>query len=177
MVIPTEADVAQKMAEPLVRQHAPEIQASGYGALLTRIPTIEDVLNEHATALRDDFLGYRNHVYRIVNLCVAIVGRSQLEKIAVAAVFHDLGIWTNGTFDYIAPSVALTHDYLLAHAREDWTDEIEGMIADHHKITPSTTGTGSLIEVFRRADWIDVTRGLRRFGIPRPFVARLYATW
>ena len=96
MAVPIKADVAQKMAEPLVRQHAPEIQASGYGALLTRIPTIDDVLNEHATALRDDFLGYRNHVYRVVNLCVAIVGRSELEKIAVAAVFHDLAIWTNG---------------------------------------------------------------------------------
>ena len=116
-------------------------------------------------------------MYRIVNLCVAIVGRSELEKIAVAAVFHDLGIWTNGTFDYIAPSIALAHDYLVARAREDWTAEIEGMIADHHKITPSTADPDSLIEAFRRADWIDVTRGLRGFGIPRPFVARLFATW
>ncbi len=147
------------------------------GALLTCIPTIDDVLNDHATALGNDFVAYRHHVYRIVNLCVAIGGPSQLEKIAVAAVFHDLGIWTNGTFDYIAPSIALAHNYLVAHAREDWTDEIEGMIADHHKITRSTTDTGSLIEAFRRADWIDVTRGLRRFGVSRPFLARLYATW
>jgi hypothetical protein len=146
-------------------------------ALLTRIPTIDDVLNDHATALRDDFDAYRNHVYRIVNLCVAIVGRSELEKIAVAAVFHDLGIWTNSTFDYIAPSIALAHDYLVARACEDWTTEIEGMIADHHKVTPSTAGPGSLIEAFRRADWIDVTRGLRRFDVARPFVARLFATW
>src|SRR5580765_7216343 len=144
MAIPTEADVAQKMAEPLVRQHAPEIQAAGYGALLTRIPTIDDVLNEHATVLGDDFLGYRNHVYRIVNLSVAIAGRSELEKIAVAAVFHDLGIWTNGTFDYIAPSVALAHEYLVARGREDWTAEVEGMIADHHKITRSTADPDSL---------------------------------
>jgi len=63
--------------------------------LLTRIPTIDEVLTDHATALRDDFIAYRNHVYRIVNLCVAIVGGRDLEKIAVAAVFHDLGIWTN----------------------------------------------------------------------------------
>jgi hypothetical protein len=149
----------------------------GHGDLLTRIPIIDDVLNDQATALRGDFVGYRNHVYRIVNLCVAIVGQSKLEKIAVAAVFHDLGIWTNGTFDYLAPSIALAHDYLVAHARGDWTAEIEAMIADHHKITPSTAGPDSLIEAFRRADWIDVTRGLRRFGVPRPFVARLFATW
>jgi hypothetical protein len=177
MTTTTEVDIALKGAEPLVDQHAPEIQASGYDALLTRIPTIDNVLNEHVTALRDDFFGYRNHVYRIVNLCVAIVGRDKLEKIAVAAVFHDLGIWTNSTFDYIAPSIALAHDYLLARARENWIPEIEGMIADHHKITRSTAARDSLVEAFRRADWIDVTRGLRRFGIPRPFVAHLFATW
>ena len=148
-----------------------------YGALLTRVRTIDDVLNDHATALRDDVVGYRNHVYRIVNLCVAMVGQGELEKIAVAAVFHDLGIWTNGTFDYIAPSIALARDYLVAHARADWTAEIEKMIADHHKITRSTSDPDSLVDAFRRADWIDVTGGLRRFGIPRPFVARLYGTW
>lgn len=145
--------------------------------MLTRIPTIDDVLNDHAAALGDDFLAYRNHVHRIVNLCVAIMGESELEKIAVAAAFHDLGIWTNRTFDYIAPSIALAHEYLVARAREDWTAEIEGMIADHHKITPSTAAPGSLIEAFRRADWIDVTRGLRGFGVPRPLVGRLFATW
>jgi hypothetical protein len=147
------------------------------GDLLTRLPTIDNVLNDHATELRDDFVGYRNHVYRVVNLCVAIAGQSEREKIAVAAVFHDLGIWTNGTFDYIVPSLELAHEYLVAHAREDWVADIEAMIGDHHKITPSKGGPHSLVEAFRRADWIDVTRGLRRFGIPRPFVARLFATW
>ena len=145
--------------------------------LLTRVPTIDDVLNDHATALGGDFAAYRNHVYRMLNLCVAFVGRSELERIAVAAVFHDLGIWTNRTFDYIAPSITLAREYLVARAREDWTAEIETMIADHHKITSSTAAPDSLVEAFRRADWIDVTRGLRRFGIPRPFVSRLYATW
>jgi hypothetical protein len=145
------------------------------GALLTCIPTIEGVLNDHARVLQNDFAAYRNHVYRIVNLCVALAGRRELEKIAVAAVFHDLGIWTNRTFDYIAPSIGLAQDYLRSHAREDWSAEIERMISDHHKITRSTADPSSLVEAFRRADWIDVTRGLRGFGIPRPFVARLFA--
>ena len=42
----------------------------------------------------------------MVNFCIAFVGRSDIEKIAVAAAFHDLGIWTNKTFDYIPPSIA-----------------------------------------------------------------------
>ena len=145
--------------------------------MLKRIPTVDQVLNDHARAIRGDFVPYRNHVYRIVNLCVAITGPGELEKIAVAAAFHDLGIWTNGTFDYIAPSIALAHDYLVARARQDWIAEIEGMIANHHKLTAATVDPNSLIEAFRRADWIDVTLGLRRFGIPRPFVSQLFATF
>ena len=150
-----------------------------YAALVTSLPAVEQVLDHHASELGDDFTAYRNHVYRIVNLCFAIVGNGpvELEKIAVAGVFHDLGIWTKGTFDYIAPSIALARDYLRTRARQDWAAEIEWMIADHHKITQSKAARDSLIEAFRRADWIDVTRGMRRFGVPRPFIARLFATW
>jgi hypothetical protein len=87
-----------------------------------------------------DFIAYHNHVYRVVNLCLAIAGGGgreeapvTLEKIAVAAVFHDLGIWTNHTFDYIAPSVALARQYLTAGTHAEWLPEIEAMIVDHHK--------------------------------------------
>ena len=154
------------------------VSVADYGALLTRIPIIDDVLDGHASALGHDLVAYRNHVYRVVNLCVAIVGgRGELEKIAAAAVFHDLGIWTDRTFDYIAPSIALAREYLVAGAREDWITDISTMIADHHKITPSMANRNPLVEPFRQADWIDVTGGLRRFGIPRPFVARLFARW
>jgi HD superfamily phosphodiesterase len=72
-------------------------------SLLTSVPTIDEVLHDHASELGRDFIAYRNHAYRVVNLCAAIVKDSvDLEKIAVAAVFHDLGIWTNKTFDDIA---------------------------------------------------------------------------
>jgi hypothetical protein len=113
-----------------------------------------------------------------MNLCLAIVGdrRVELEKIAVAAVFHDLGIWTDKTFDYIAPSVALARKHLAARRMPDWIPEIEAMIVNHHKIMPSRAGQ-SLVESFRRADWIDVSRGLRRFGLPRTFIAAVNATW
>jgi len=124
-----------------------------------------------------DFAAYRNHVYRTLNLCVAIAGRVEIEKIAVASAFHDLGIWTDRTFDYLPPSIALAQRYLAGRGREDWIPEVERMIGDHHKITASAADPGSLVEAFRRADWIDVTRGIRRFGVPRPFVARLFATW
>jgi hypothetical protein len=91
------------------------VKYADYSNLLTGLPTVEDVLSDHASALSRDLTAYRHHVYRVVNLCVAIVGdnRVELEKIAVAAVFHDLGIWTNQTFDYIAPSIELARQRRL----------------------------------------------------------------
>jgi len=146
--------------------------------LLTSVSTIDEVLHDHVSDLGPDFIGYRNHVYRVVNLCTAIVeDRVDLEKIAVAAVFHDLGIWTDKTFDYIAPSAALAREYLAASGRATWIAEIVGMIADHHKITPSHANHDSLVEPFRRADWIDVTRGLRTFGLPRSLIRSVFAGW
>ena len=82
------------------------MQSADSAALLTRIPTVDGVLNGHVSELGNDLVAYRNHVYRVVNLCLGMMGgsRADLEKVAVAAVFHDLGIWTDHTFDYIAPS-------------------------------------------------------------------------
>jgi hypothetical protein len=155
------------------------VQNANYAGLLTSLPTVEQVLDNHASELGHDLIAYRNHVYRVVNLCLAIVGdsRVEVEKVAVAAVFHDLGIWTNNTFDYIAPSVAVAREHLAARGMAAWIPEIEAMIVDHHKITPSRAHPQSLVEAFRRADWIDVSRGLRRFGLPRTFIAAVAATW
>ena len=159
------------------KQLAREFDANGavrqLRGLLTSLPTVEEVLGDHASQLGHDLLAYRNHVYRVVNLCLAIVGDShvELDKLAVAAVFHDLGIWTNHTFDYIAPSVAIAHKHLAARGMADCTPEIERMIVDHHKVTASRANPQWLVESFRRADWIDVSRGLRRFGLPRTFFA------
>ena len=147
--------------------------------LVTSIPIVDGVLDHYGPALGDDFIAYRNHVYRVVNLCLAATGgsRDDLEKIAVAAVFHDLGIWTDHTFDYLAPSVSLAREHLAANRQTDWIPEIEAMIANHHKITRARAHPDWLVEAFRRADWIDVSCGFRRFGLARPFIGSLFEIW
>ena len=157
----------------------PMVQSGGDGSLLTSAPTIDEVLGDHAAALGHDFIAYRNHVYRVVSLCVAIAGDTgaDLEKIAIATAFHDLGIWTDHTFDYIAPSVSLAREHLASRSRVDWIPEVEAMIVNHHKITRAHADPGPLVEVFRRADWIDVSHGFRRFGVARPFIESLFTIW
>jgi len=146
--------------------------------VLTAIAVLDELLASRAGALGADFTGYRNHAYRVVNLCAAQTSvPNSLEKIAVAAAFHDLGIWTDRTFDYLPPSVKLAADYLAQSGRAEWTAEIAAMIQEHHKISPYRRNPHWLVEPFRRADWIDVSRGLLSFGISRRLLRDVFATW
>jgi len=143
------------------------------------VPTVESVLQVHASVLGGDFHGYQNHTYRVFNLCAAMQpgDGDALERMAVATAFHDLGIWTDRTFDYLAPSVRLAEAHLGQTGRGEWIPDITQMIMQHHKVLPSGDAPGSLVEAFRRADWIDVSRGALRFGVPRSFVRELYSIW
>lgn len=147
--------------------------------LLTSLPTIEAVLAEHAGVLGRDAVGYRHHVYRVVNLCVAFAppAPDDLDTIAIAAVFHDLGIWTAGTFDYLPPSVALAEAYLARTRRAARGPAVTAMIGQHHKVSSYRGPHAALVETLRRADWVDVTWGARTFGLPRSHIARIRVRW
>jgi hypothetical protein len=147
--------------------------------LLTELATVDEVLRPHAAAVGRDFTAYRNHVYRVVNLCMAQrrLDPDQLEKVAVAAAFHDLGIWTDGTFDYLPPSIRLAREWLGQSGKAEWAPEISEMIREHHKLSPFRRDRHGLVELFRRADWVDVSRGLITFGVPRTLLREILSTW
>jgi len=128
---------------------------------------------------------------RVLNLCaaqspgVASQSGDALGKFALAAAFHDLGIWTAHTFDYLAPSAALAGEFLdcddLACTGHGAREEITAMIYEHHKIT-SHRGAGNSagaepVEIFRRADWMDVSLGVLSFGLPRAQLRAIFARW
>src|SRR6478609_7860550 len=66
-------------------------------------PTIESIFLKYKSILGKDYTKYRNHVYRVFLNCMLIdPTKSNEEKYAVAAVFHDIGIWTNNTINYLS---------------------------------------------------------------------------
>ncbi|MEM7356153.1 MAG: HD domain-containing protein [Acidobacteriota bacterium] len=149
------------------------------------VPTIEAILEAHRDALGDDHAAYRNHVYRVWHYAVAFCGgpvsdtveavsEADKEKIAVAGCFHDLGIWTHGTFDYLEPSADMARQYLAEQGRPEDFHDVGRMIHQHHKITRFKAPDGALVEAFRRADWLDVTQGRRRFGLDRATSRAIY---
>ena len=147
--------------------------------LVTELAALDEVLDAHAAAIGRDLDGYRNHAYRVVNFCLALApGDAEVrDRVALAAAFHDLGIWTDGTFDYLEPSVRAATLHLAATGRSGWTPEIAAMIREHHKITAWRGPHARLVEPFRKADWVDVSWGLVAHGLPRSFLAAAFARW
>lgn len=47
------------------------------------------------------------------------------------------------------------------------------MIVEHHRIRSVSFATSPLVELFRRADLVDFSRGFFRFGLPWPVVAEV----
>ncbi|HEX4870060.1 MAG TPA: hypothetical protein VFV15_04970 [Moraxellaceae bacterium] len=133
-------------------------------------PTLDQLFAPWKDALGADYRGYRNHVERLLALCGALAAREgvALDALAlrVAGVYHDLGIWSDGTFDYLAPSAARARAWLEANGRGDLAPLVTALIDQHHKVRPAGPAHDP-VEIFRRADWIDVTLGALSFGLPR----------
>jgi hypothetical protein len=127
---------------------------------------IEQILQYYKEYLQKDFEKYRNHVYRVYLLCTTLdTNPGNKDKYVIASVFHDLGIWTNKTFDYLEPSISLANDYLSNQNKSEWQKEICLMIDMHHKMTHYSGEFEDTVEIFRKADWIDVSKGFIKFGL------------
>jgi hypothetical protein len=135
--------------------------------------TVDSLLEPWLETLGRDRDAYENHVCRVLALCGMLAAKDGLEadpdtRLAwlVAAVFHDLGIWSDGTWDYIDPSVHLAHTWLAHNQREDLVQQVERMIREHHGVRARGNATDP-VEIFRRADLIDVWLCVRSYGVGR----------
>lgn len=143
--------------------------------IVEHISLLEDILGEWKNRIGGDYAGYRNHVYRMVNFCFAQrdLTNEERDKIIIAGCFHDLGIWSADTFDYLPPSVLLAEEYLRKNHLEQWILEIGLMIEQHHKISKYEDERNQLVEVFRKGDLVDFSLGLVKCGLPRTVIKRV----
>jgi len=146
-------------------------------AIQTQHPLIESILSDWREGIGNDFAGYRGHVYRMYNYCLALHPASDEEKtkLAIAACFHDIGLWSDHTVDYLAPSVVQAEKYLTETGREAWSEEISLMIEWHHKVRPYRDQKFPLVEVFRRGDLVDFSLGFFKCSLPKSLVKEVKA--
>lgn len=133
---------------------------------------IDDILEPWKKVIGVDYEGYRNHVVRMATFALMLQSCSSEDqnKIEIAACFHDIGIWTDNTLDYLSPSVPPALRYLDENRLSNWGPEISEMILEHHKIRKIKNGISPLVEIFRKGDLVDFSKGMVRFGLPRKAV-------
>jgi hypothetical protein len=132
------------------------------------IALLDEILAPWRERIGADFEGYKNHVGRMLNFCFALRDCSDEDrrKLIIAGAFHDIGIWSDGTVDYLPPSIAQAKQFLTGQGLAEWIPEIELIIDLHHKMRPYRGGASPLIEIFRRADLADFSLGLIKAGVP-----------
>jgi hypothetical protein len=148
--------------------------------IFKELPLADEILAKWKDTIGDDYHGYRNHVHRMILCCFAlgklsnkILSEEDKNKIIIAAVFHDLGIWIEDTLDYLPPSIPPALKYLKEKGLENWAAEIKLMINEHHKIREYRNPNYPLVELFRKGDLVDFSLGMMRFGLSKSNINQL----
>jgi hypothetical protein len=150
--------------------------------IVRSLPLVEEVLESHRQRAYGDDAGYdsyKAHVYRVVNFARALAPDlpDRDDKLAIALAFHDLGAFD--TLDYLVPSIQAQDAWLHRTGRAAWSDELALMVAEHHRLSGYRPPRpyAPLVEAVRRADLVDVSQGLIRFGLPRSYVKEVRAAF
>jgi hypothetical protein len=134
---------------------------------LDSFPLVDHVLVPFARRVGRDFAGYRHHVHRALNHFAALARAAPSVPVQLAAAFHDLGMWTDRTFDYLQPSARLAQIYLVEQGLEEHAAEVRTLILEHHKLRPYRGAFADTVELYRQADLVDLSCGAIRFGLDR----------
>jgi len=145
----------------------------------TERPFVEDLFARYESLIGRDFPGYRNHVYRTITYAMHFLGSAKEHErlIEAAFVYHDIGLWTDHELAYLEPSeaVAIADNQQLGLGLDP--DLLRDAIHWHHKILPYTGSHREVIEACRKADWIDVSKGMLRKGMSRGAIAEVEAAF
>lgn len=161
------------IACPIIYHHIANATGSVTVIIEAYIPEIETIFTPWKIKMGHDYVGYKNHVYRMIHFCFALhehtrgaCNEVERQKIIIAGCFHDIGIWSDNTIDYLPPSIAVARAYLQEQGQEEWSEEIALMIEMHHKVQPYRDARYPLVETFRQGDLVDFSLGLVRCGLP-----------
>jgi hypothetical protein len=145
------------------------------------VELIDNILEEYRDIMKEDFLGYRNHCQRVFAFYLYLLPEpydpSVLQMSAIAVAFHDIGIWTDSTVDYIDPSRKVARDYLVYKHLNHWINEVDLMIERHHQILQGELEDNSTSNVFRKADLADFSLGFVPNGVPVYIIRELQAAY
>jgi hypothetical protein len=174
--------------------------------IYTSHPILDTVLQQHKSQLGDDYESYRNHCLRVLTFATWYLKESSeyqkvleegavpahaMNVMALALAYHDIGLWTDGALNYLAPSVSVMNKDMENQLEEEESDgplppfsdaDLEtarAIILEHHKFRhwdkPAESVVDSaLVNAVRRGDWADATMGFVKSGMPPSHLEAAY---
>ena len=129
-----------------------------------KLSLLDEILESYQEQIGKNFLGYKNHNYRVLHFCFALkdFNEEDKNKMMIAAAFHDIAFFTKGTVDYLPPSIEIAKEYLSQNNKEDQIEEISLIIDQHHKLTQYKGPFENTVETFRQADLADFSIGFMK---------------
>lgn len=140
---------------------------------------VEKLLTKYTNALGDDYDSYKAHIYRVLTYSIHFLegDTSNLNIIASALVFHDIGLWADKQLGYIKPSCKRAKAILKTQSFTPRQISLaQDIIYWHHKFTDYESDDpyfDRIINAVRKADWIDATGGLIKHGMPASHINKV----
>lgn len=149
---------------------------------LTVTPAAQEALAKLREATGEREGPMERHCLRTRHIAAELAARRQWaiddELLTVAAILHDIGLYpavSRGGV-YTADGAALAREMLPAHG---WSQERIARCADaidrHHEVR-NQHPRGAEVEALRLADLVELSGGLLRFHLDRPWLRSLYAS-
>jgi hypothetical protein len=141
--------------------------------IVSHSDAVEHHLSQYRETIGSDYNGYRNHIYRVLTYSMHFLHRDEtnMDVIASALVYHDIGLWTSGTLAYLEPGSELAKSKCAQTYTAEQLVLQDNIINNHHKIWPFHGENERIVEAVRKADWIDASNGILNKGMPRSHIA------
>lgn len=131
--------------------------------MLVNVPCLDGLLASYSALLGNDLEAFRVTTYRITNFHHSLSGRAiaSLDKSVIAIVHQDIGLWLPSDARSNEGSRILLRRYLRHSDKADWEAELVDMISHGHHVLATSGKNG---EILRKSNWINATRGIRKYA-------------
>lgn len=112
-----------------------------------KLPLVDEILGNWKTVIGKNYEGYKNHVYRMIHFCFAIkdCNSDERQKVIIAACFHDLGLFTENTVDYLPPSIVLAKKSYAAFSLNSLNTPQTGYDSERQQDSSLSMSSGKII--------------------------------
>ncbi|WP_372787958.1 hypothetical protein [Paraconexibacter sp.] len=116
------------------------------------------------------------HCHRQFLICERLAGERAYDRevVLVACWLHDAGLWTASKDPYVTEGARLVQQVVAPFGWPQERLQLCMDAAEQHHAPRSVERLGPEVELLRRSDLVDVSRGLVNFGIERAWLRELF---